>query len=70
MMRRILGISMPLLLVLVIVTGIAEARPSHAGLPVAHILISALFVITLCLHVWLNRKAFIKCYSIPKKART
>jgi hypothetical protein len=68
-MRRVLGIIMPLLMVLVIVTGIAEARPSHTGLPAAHIFVTVLFIISLGLHIGLNRKAFLRYYSSPKKVR-
>jgi len=67
-MRKFIGISMPILLIFVVVTGIAESQEFHAGRPpAAHIFIAVLFILVMCTHAWLNRKALIKYYSSPKK---
>jgi len=67
-MRKFICIAMPVLLILVIVTGIAESHEFHAGRPpVAHIFIAILFILSMCIHALLNRKALIKYYSGPKK---
>ena len=66
-MRKILGIAMPVLLVLTVVTGIAESHVPHDGPPEAHIFIAVLFITSMCAHVWLNRKALIKYYNSPGK---
>jgi len=63
-MRKIIGIAMPILLILVVVTGIAESQDFHAGRsPVAHIFIAVLFIVAMCVHAWLNRKALIKYFK-------
>ncbi len=60
-MRKFICISMPILLILVVVTGIAESQEFHAGRPpVAHIFIAVLFILAMCIHAWLNRKALVK----------
>ena len=61
-MRRGVGIAMMLLILLSVVTGIGESRPAHLGPPVAHIFAAVLLLVTVCLHVWLNRKAFIRYF--------
>jgi hypothetical protein len=66
--RRLLGITMPVLLGLTILVGIAESGPDHEGPPVAHIFLASLFLLTLFSHVWLNRKAFVS-YFKPKAKR-
>jgi hypothetical protein len=63
-MRKILGIAMPVLLILTIVSGIAESQEFHEGRPPeAHIFIAILFIVVICIHAWLNRKALIKYYK-------
>ncbi len=67
-MRKIICIAMPVLLILVIVTGIAESQDFHAGrLPEAHIFVAILFIVVTLIHAWMNRKALIKYYSGLKK---
>jgi hypothetical protein len=67
-MRKFICIAMPVLLILVIVTGIVESQDFHAGRPpVAHIFLAVLFIMVTLIHAWLNRKALIKYYSGPKK---
>lgn len=67
-MRKFIGITMPILFILVLVTGIVESQEFHAGRPPeAHIFIAVLFIAMMCIHVWLNRKALIKYYTGPKK---
>jgi len=67
-MRKFIGIAMPLLLILVVVSGIAESQEFHEGRPpVAHIFIAVLFILVMCIHAWLNRKALIRYYTGPKK---
>jgi hypothetical protein len=65
-MRKVLGIAMPVLLILTIVTGIVESQEFHAGRPPqAHIFVAILFIVVMCIHAWLNRKALIKYYKSP-----
>jgi len=66
-MKKILGIAMPVLLLLTILSGIGESRPTHPGTPVLHIFIAVLFIIAMCTHAWLNRKALIKYYRSTGK---
>jgi len=62
-MRRINSILMLVLMVLIIFSGIAESRPSHAGPAVFHIFVTVLFILSLALHLYLNRKALRKSLS-------
>jgi hypothetical protein len=62
-LRKCLSIALPFLLISCILVGIAESRPSHPGQPVAHIVIAILFLIALGLHIWTNRKAYVKYFS-------
>jgi len=63
-MRKFICIAMPILLILVVVTGIVESQEFHAGRPpVAHIFIAILFILSMCIHALLNRKALIKYYK-------
>ncbi|MFA5064201.1 MAG: hypothetical protein WC566_01870 [Dehalococcoidia bacterium] len=67
-MRKFIGIAMPVLLILVVVTGIVESQEFHAGRPPeAHIFMAVLFIVVMCIHAWLNRKALIRYYSGSKK---
>ncbi|MDD5312219.1 MAG: hypothetical protein PHO26_04205 [Dehalococcoidia bacterium] len=66
-MRRIISIAMPLLMILSIVTGIAESQPSHTGKPVLHIAIVILFAVAACAHAWVNRKVLAKYLFGSKK---
>jgi hypothetical protein len=67
-MRKFICIAMPVLLILVVVTGIAESQGFHAGRPPeAHIFIAILFILSMCVHAWLNRKALIRYYTDSKK---
>jgi len=66
-MRKFIGITMPILFVLVVVTGIVESQEFHAGRPpVGHIFIAVLFILVMCIHVWMNRKALVKYYTGTK----
>jgi hypothetical protein len=65
--RKFLSIAMPLLLAIRILTGIIESQPRHAGVPGFHIFIAALFIICVCIHIWLNRKAYVKYFSNSQK---
>jgi hypothetical protein len=60
-MRRFLFWVMVISGLLTIIVGIAEARPSHAGLPVAHIFFSVIFILTIIIHLIINQKAVVKC---------
>jgi hypothetical protein len=66
-MRRTISIAVPVLMLLSIITGIAESRPSHTGNPVLHIVIVILFIAAACAHAWLNRKALAKYLFGPNK---
>jgi len=67
-MRKFLGIAIFLLLVLCISAGIAESMPFHSGRPaVLHISIAVLFIIAVSIHIWLNRKAFIRYFKGANK---
>jgi hypothetical protein len=46
---------------LTIIVGIAEARPSHGGLPVAHIFFAVIFIFVIIIHLIINQKAVMKC---------
>jgi hypothetical protein len=67
-MRKFICIAMPVLLILVIVTGIVESQDFHAGRPPeAHIFLAVLFIMVTLIHAWLNKKALLKYYTGPKK---
>jgi hypothetical protein len=59
-MKRIINPIMFLLFLVAIATGIGESSSAHVGRPVAHITIIVLLVLTIGVHIWLNRKAVIK----------
>jgi hypothetical protein len=46
--------------ILTIIVGIGEALAHPNRLPVAHIVISSIFVLTCIVHIVLNRKAVVK----------
>jgi hypothetical protein len=54
---------MPILMVICIFSGIVESQPWHHGVPGFHIFIAALCIISVCIHIWLNRKAYVKYFS-------
>lgn len=62
MMRRVVCIIMVVLFLATVITGIAESHV-HPGSSGHHVFISVPFLISVCVHVWLNRKAFIKHFS-------
>jgi hypothetical protein len=64
--RKFFSITMPLLLIICIFSGIIESQPWHPGAPGFHIFIAVLFIICLCIHIWLNRKAYVKYFSRSK----
>jgi hypothetical protein len=66
-MRRVNFIFMAILFILTIITGIAESSPSHGNPAVAHILLVILLVISLLVHLWLNRKACSRYLSNPPR---
>jgi hypothetical protein len=59
-MKRIINPVMFLLFLLAIATGIGESSPAHTGRPAAHLTIIILLVMTVGIHIWLNRKALMK----------
>ncbi len=69
-MRRLVNISMPVFLVLTIVIGFAESGQSNSALPVAHIFVGVLFTATASTHLWLNRKAFMRCFAPAKSKKS
>lgn len=66
-MRRANFIVMAVLFIVTIVTGIAESSPSHGRPAVAHIFMVILLVISLLVHLWLNRKACARYFSASNK---
>jgi hypothetical protein len=60
-MRRFLFWVMVVSGLLTIIVGIAEARPSHGGLPVAHIFFAVIFILAVIIHLIIHRKAVMKC---------
>jgi hypothetical protein len=56
-MKRLLFLLMTPLAILVITVGIVEAQSWHGGVPVAHIVLSALFILLLIVHNLVQRKA-------------
>jgi hypothetical protein len=69
-MRKALIIVMAVLFILTIITGIGESNPSHGGPAVAHITIVIMFIISILVHAWLNRKACLKYFNSSKKPAT
>jgi hypothetical protein len=64
-MRKANFMIMAVLFILTIVTGIAESSPSHGRPAAAHILVVILLVVSLLVHLWLNRKACARYFSNP-----
>ncbi len=62
-MRRINFIILVFLFILTAITGFAESSPTHEGRAVAHIALFVLLVISLLVHLWLNRKACARYLS-------
>jgi hypothetical protein len=60
--RNISVIVMALSAVLVILTGIGEAFPSHTGPASHHIAAASLFFAASCVHGWGNRKTVTKYF--------
>jgi hypothetical protein len=60
-MRRFLFWVLLISGLLTIIAGIAEAQPSHGGLPVAHIFFAVIFILGMIIHLIVNRKAVMKC---------
>jgi len=60
MMRRNVNLLMGLLLIVTVISGAAEASPSHVGAPAFHVVVSILFLLVLGVHLWFNRKALLK----------
>jgi hypothetical protein len=60
-MRRFLFWVLLISGLLTIIVGIAEAQPSHGGLPVAHIFFAVIFTLAMIIHLIINRKAVLKC---------
>jgi hypothetical protein len=62
-MRRITGISMVVIGILMVCTGIGELFIHPTDIPYHHIVMSALFVIAAGTHIWLNRKSILRYFS-------
>jgi hypothetical protein len=62
-MRSGVTIAMFLLGIWTIMTGIIELTPLSVGGPDHHIFAASAFIVVLCIHVWLNRKAFLQRFK-------
>jgi Na+/melibiose symporter-like transporter len=63
-MRSGVTIAMVLLGIWTILTGITiEETPRAIGSPAHHIFAASAFVVVLCIHVWLNKKAFLQRFK-------
>jgi len=61
-MRKIICIAMAVFFLFTVITGVAESH-IHPGQSGSHTVISIFFVISILVHILINRKAFVRYFS-------
>ena len=61
-MRKSITITMTLLCIWMISTGIVALASPGIDAPAHHVVAAILFLIVMAIHIWLNRKAFLQYY--------